>query len=319
MFVLVQLSGDSSCFNCTNLLEDSDTLSKFSEKSPLFTLSIGEPITGCFYFIVVDDSKLAGIEEEGELWVGGLGVAHSYLDDPGGTREKFINLSDDNEDDGSLVHRQLKKLMQSNIEKLGSTKFRKFETSDERSVRVFKTSDIVKRLANGHLVLLGRKDRQIKIRGHRIALEEIEINTEQHLEVKSVAVVIPRVRPGSDEMTMVAYVVPEGQNFNFILKQEEPHTIAVLGVRNMSFETELKIWLAERLPQVMVPETFVFLANLPMTMSGKTDYKTLATTFRVQDVVGSSAQRPPERDLPGVEYIRKVNVQNLRIAIIVKF
>jgi acyl-coenzyme A synthetase/AMP-(fatty) acid ligase len=235
------------------------------------------------------------------------------LDDPSGTREKFINLSDDNKDDGSLVYRQLKKLMQSNIENLGSTQFRKFETSDERSVRVFKTGDIVKWLANGNLVLIGRKDRQIKIRGHRIALEEIEINTEQHLKVKSVAI-IPRVCPGSDEMTMVAYVVPEGQNSNFILKQEEPHTIAVMGVRNKSFETELKIWLAERLPPVMVPETFVFLANLPMTNSGKTDYKTLATTFRVQDMVASSAERPPEHDLPGVEYIRKVNVQNLRIA-----
>lgn len=314
MCLLVQLSGDSSCFNCTNLLEDSDTLSKFSQNCLLFTLPIGEPITGCFYFIVVDESKLAGIEEEGELWVGGLGVAHSYLDDPGGTREKFINLSDDNEDDGSLVYRQLKKLMLSNVEKLGSTtKFRKHETSDERSIRVFKTGDIVKRLANGNLVLLGRKDRQIKIRGNRIALEEIEINTEQHLKVKSVAV-IPRERLGDGEITMVAYVVPEGQHSNFILQQEESHAIAVMGVKNIAFETELKIWLAERMPPVMVPETFVFLANLPMTKSGKTDYKTLATTFRIQDMVASSAQRPVEQDLPGVEYIRKVNAQNLRIA-----
>lgn len=50
---------------------------KIVREISIFTLSIGEPITGCFYFIVVDDSRLAGIEEEGELWVGGLGVAHS--------------------------------------------------------------------------------------------------------------------------------------------------------------------------------------------------------------------------------------------------
>jgi acyl carrier protein len=101
-------------------------------------------------------------------------------------------------------------------------------------------------------MVLARLDQQVKIRGVRIEPEEIAAVLSWHPDVRACAI-IPRGSQ-TDDVTLVAYVV---------LSREQ---VTV---------PELRAFLAERLPAVMVPSTFVFLDRLPVTSSGKLDRRAL--------------------------------------------
>lgn len=108
---------------------------------------------------------------------------------------------------------------------------------------MYRTGDIVRYLADGSLEFLGRADCQVKVRGHRIELGEVEARLRSCPGVRQGAVVVRQGRPG-----LVAYVVGEG-----------------LGVDSLRRE------LQRDLPGYMIPEAFVFVDDLPMTPSGKLD------------------------------------------------
>jgi acyl-CoA synthetase (AMP-forming)/AMP-acid ligase II len=114
--------------------------------------------------------------------------------------------------------------------------------------RFYRTGDLVRRLPDGDLDFLGRLDHQIKLRGFRIELGEIESVLTQHEAVRE-AVVLVRGRPGAERLA--AYLVPAGE-------RQPP-------------AEELRGFLAERLPDYMVPAAFVALARLPLTPNGKVD------------------------------------------------
>jgi amino acid adenylation domain-containing protein len=118
--------------------------------------------------------------------------------------------------------------------------------------RLYKTGDRVRYLADGSLLFLGRLDRQVKIRGYRVELAEIESVFSQHSEIRQVVVTAP-----ADQSGLVAYIVP--------------HLLQPLN------EVELKQFLRQRLPEYMVPATFVFLKVLPLTGNGKVDVQALPT------------------------------------------
>jgi amino acid adenylation domain-containing protein len=116
--------------------------------------------------------------------------------------------------------------------------------------RLYKTGDRVCYLTDGSLLFLGRLDRQVKIRGYRVELAEIESVFSQHSEIRQVVVTAP-----IDQLGLVAYIVPQRlQPLN---------------------ELELKQFLRQRLPEYMVPATFVFLKALPLTGNGKVDIQAL--------------------------------------------
>jgi len=125
--------------------------------------------------------------------------------------------------------------------------------SPEMGARLYKTGDLARYLPDGQIAFLGRVDEQIKIRGFRIEPAEIVKVLDEHPAVQSSIVVAREVAPG--DKRLVAYFVP--------------------APRAQSTHTEMRNFLAGRLPEYLVPATFVKLEAMPLNPSGKVDRATL--------------------------------------------
>jgi amino acid adenylation domain-containing protein/non-ribosomal peptide synthase protein (TIGR01720 family) len=125
--------------------------------------------------------------------------------------------------------------------------------SKEPGARLYKTGDLGRYLPDGNIEFLGRVDHQVKLRGFRIELGEIEAVLGQHSGVKEAAVIVREDRP--DDKRLVAY---------FVSDQEPAPRVQ-----------ELRNFLKEKLPEYMVPSTFVELEALPLTANGKVDRRAL--------------------------------------------
>jgi amino acid adenylation domain-containing protein len=117
--------------------------------------------------------------------------------------------------------------------------------------RMYRSGDLGRWLPDGRIEFLGRKDEQVKIRGYRIELAEIESALQSHPDVTAAAVAVQGTSQADREL--VAYVAgPQGMD-----------------------ATDLRSWLADRLPTYMVPAHYVQLPELPLTTNGKVDRKRL--------------------------------------------
>ncbi|WEA01639.1 amino acid adenylation domain-containing protein [Mucilaginibacter sp. SJ] len=116
--------------------------------------------------------------------------------------------------------------------------------------RVYRTGDLARWLADGNIEFLGRMDNQVKIRSYRIELGEIEGQLVSHPEIQE-AVVLAREQ--GSEIYLVGYYVA-GEKVS---------------------STTLRAYLAERLPEYMLPTYFVRMSSMPLTTNGKTDHKKL--------------------------------------------
>ena len=148
--------------------------------------------------------------------------------------------------------------------------------NNEAGARLYKTGDLARYLPDGQIAFMGRSDQQIKIRGYRIELGEIEAVISQHTEVLQVAVSASESALG--EKRLVAYIVPRPEAEMTLSSLREP--------------------LSERLPEYMVPSSFVLLEALPLTPNGKVDRRALpapetANTMRDDDFV--AATTPTEK------------------------
>ena len=119
--------------------------------------------------------------------------------------------------------------------------------------RIYRTGDIGCMLPDGRLLCLGRKDSQVKIRGHRVEIAEIEMALVNLGAVKAAVVIAPEDRP--DDRRLVAYVTA----------REQPAPTV----------TRLRRALVETLPEHMIPSSFVFLDAFPSAPNGKIDRKAL--------------------------------------------
>ncbi|TAF16276.1 MAG: amino acid adenylation domain-containing protein, partial [Nostocales cyanobacterium] len=122
---------------------------------------------------------------------------------------------------------------------------------DNGKTKLYKTGDLVKYLADGNIEYIGRIDNQVKIRGFRIELGEIETALNQNAEIQTSCVIVREDNPGNKRL--VAYIVSD-------------KTQAV---------SELRQYLQGRLPEYMIPNAFVYLESLPLTLNGKVDRRAL--------------------------------------------
>ncbi|MEH2173669.1 amino acid adenylation domain-containing protein [Nostoc sp.] len=130
---------------------------------------------------------------------------------------------------------------------LSSERFIPNPFSRQPGERMYKTGDLARYLPNGNIEFLGRIDEQVKIRGFRIELGEIEAVLAQHPAVRETVVITREDQPG--DKRLVSYVVP--------------HQRQLLNV------SELRHFLKQKLPDYMMPSTFVLLEALPLTPNGK--------------------------------------------------
>ena len=144
-------------------------------ESELSTVPIGRPVANTQIYLLDSQLQPVPIGQPGELHIGGVQVARGYLNRPELTTEKFIPDP--------------------------------FNTDPD--ARLYKTGDLARYLPDGNILYLGRLDHQVKIRGNRVELGEIEATLSQHPSVREVVVVAREDRPG--DKRLVAYFVPDQQ------------------------------------------------------------------------------------------------------------
>jgi amino acid adenylation domain-containing protein len=180
------------------------------------TVPLGRPLANTHAYVVDAHLNEQPVGVPGELLLGGAGVARGYLRRDDLTRERFVDF------DGE---------------------------------RVYRTGDRVRRLADGAIEFLGRVDDQVKVRGFRVELGEIEQMLRAHPGVEQAVVVLR-------EEALIAYAVPKHAGY------------AVSHSDRPTRET-LTEWVAAQLPEYMVPNAIVLLDALPLTPNGKVDKRAL--------------------------------------------
>jgi amino acid adenylation domain-containing protein/thioester reductase-like protein len=183
------------------------------------SIPIGLPISNSTAYVLDRRLQPVPIGVRGELYVGGDGVARGYLNRPELTAERFI----------------------------------KNPFSEDAGARLYKTGDLVRYRPDGTIEFLGRIDTQVKLRGFRVELGEIETLLGQFPKVREVVIVVREDVPGDKRLT--AYLS------------------AANGVKPTP--SELRGFLQGKLPSFMLPSTFVILDKLPLTPNGKVDRKAL--------------------------------------------
>jgi amino acid adenylation domain-containing protein len=223
-FTLVNNYGPTEC----TVVATSGTVRPASAADDL--PSIGWPIAGTCVHVLDERRRPVEAGVEGELYVGGAGVARGYRNQAALTAERFV-----------------------------------IDASCPEGRRLYRTGDRVRARPDGSLAFLGRMDDQVKVRGHRIELDEIVAVLDSHPGVQASAVTI---WPGPDgEPRLVGYLV-----------SAPGEALTTAGLRAT---------LRSRLPDYMLPTAFIPLEALPLTMSGKVDRARLPapeTTAALRDV-----------------------------------
>lgn len=199
--------------------------------------SIGRPINNTRIHILDAHGQPTPVGVPGELHIGGDCLARGYLDQPDLTAAKFIP----------------------------------DPFAGRPGERLYRTGDLARYLADGSIEFLGRADHQVKLRGYRVELGEIENTLRRHPQVRDCVVVAREFSPG--DKRLMAYLI----------------------VRDATAPTaaELAEHVRGALPDYMVPAAFVTVERFPLTPSGKVDRKSLAA--RQDQVAESPAQSAPPR------------------------
>ncbi|WP_282124677.1 polyketide synthase [Algibacter mikhailovii] len=187
----------------------------YKEDNPI---TIGKPIANTYAYLLDEKGLPVKPDEIGEIVVGGDCVSLGYLNRPELTNERFI--SDP------------------------------FNT--QRKGKMYLTGDLGKLLSNGKIQCLGRRDHQVKIRGHRIELDEVETVIDTLPDIKKAAVIVSDLLGG--EPKMVAYLQSDSPN-------QDTHAV--------------RSKLEAILPEYMIPSTIMWIDEFPITISGKIDKKNL--------------------------------------------
>lgn len=198
---------------------------------------IGLPIANHVAHVLDEHFEPVPYGVAGELVIGGAGLTRGYLGAPELTREKIVPDPFGGTPDG----------------------------------RLYRTGDLVRRRRDGSLVFVGRIDQQVKIRGLRIELGDVEAALAAH--------------PGIGQLAVVPWTDPHGERhlvaYTTFAESPAPEAGAI------------RAHLADRLPAYMVPPFYVALDALPLTVSGKVDHRRLPAPDLPADTGGSTEESQP--------------------------
>ncbi len=198
-------------------------------------ISIGEPVAGIEAFVLDEEGQVLGRGHPGELCLSGIGLARGYLNLPEETASRFPK------------HPQLG--------------------------RIYRTGDLAVQEPNGQFTCFGRVDSQVKIRGHRIELEEVDSHLVRCSGIREAAC---KVQKQNGTSMLVAWLVPEGNK--------------------LPAGGALRDELALHLPTHMIPSRFDFMSELPKSVGGKLDRKSLPS-ISCQEATSASFG-PCEGEIP---------------------
>jgi amino acid adenylation domain-containing protein len=207
------------------------TTYEVNEVTPGHALPIGRPLSNTEVWVLDRQGHLAPAGVTGELYIGGDGIAREYLGRPDLTAERFVP----------------------------------HPFSNEPGARLYRTGDLVRYMSDGNIVFLKRMDHQVKVRGFRVELGEIEAALNQYWAISESVVIDNDDLPGGTRL--IAYIVPEE------------------GVEPAS--AELYAFLKEKIPSYMIPSIFVTLKEIPLTPNGKVNRAELPVPQMSED--GASA------------------------------
>ena len=197
---------------------------------------IGRPVANTQCYILDGNGHPVPIGVVGELYLGGDGVARGYLRRPELTAEKFI-----------------------------PDPFR-----SQPGARMYRTGDLARYRADGNIECLGRTDHQVKIRGLRLELGEIEAVLAEHPAVRQAVLRVFEPKPG-DQRLAAFYLSAPGAEVS---------------------AADLRKRLRSKLPDYMIPQQFIAVEQMPLTPSGKIDRKALVLPA---DAGGASGERVAPR------------------------
>lgn len=193
------------------------TVSAIQYKVPSYenfrSIPLGKPLHNMEAYILDENLEPLAIGVKGKLYLGGAGLAKSYLNDPGLTKKKFI------------------------------------ENPFKPDTHLYDTGDLAHWLSSGNIVFRGRSDSQIKIRGFRVEMGEIEHLLMSHEDIDEAVVIAEQ----KEEVRLYAYY-------------SSPTEIA---------QTSLVDFLSKKLPTYMIPAHFIYVEIFSLTQSGKIDRKAL--------------------------------------------
>jgi amino acid adenylation domain-containing protein len=178
-------------------------------------VTLGRPIWNTELYVLGEELELLPVGVTGELYIGGAGLARGYVGRAELTAERFIP----------------------------------HPYSAAGGERLYRTGDLARYRASGELEYLGRADQQVKVRGFRIEMAEIEAVLGRHQGLREAVVTVREDTVRGPEL--VAYVVAEG----------DPAPSS----------GELRDFLGAKLPAYMIPQSFLYLPSLPLTPNGKID------------------------------------------------
>jgi amino acid adenylation domain-containing protein len=177
------------------------------------SVPVGKPVANTQLYVLDRNMNLEPVGIMGKVYIGGEGLARGYWRRPELTAERFVP-----------------------------------DPYGQPGGRLYTTGDLARWMEDGNLEFFGRQDNQIKIRGFRVELGEIEIALLQHGGVRNCAVLMKTLGSGKQ---LVAYISGEAK------------------------ADELKNYLKAKLPDYMVPAIYVMLPELPLSTNGKVDRRAL--------------------------------------------
>ncbi len=208
---------------------------------------IGQPFAGAEIYILDENMRPVPGGDIGEICVTGPGVSDGYLDQPTSTSNSFVS--------SPLVEQE----------------------------RMYRTGDLgICRPHDRNILFVGRRDRQVKIRGNRVELEDVESALHSHSSVQLAAVIANK--GNSKALRLTAFVV-------------------LLNQAALDFdESEFKVFLASRVPSYMVPYEIVFLETLPLTRYGKIDRRKLEEMVLLPDTIPHVSEHDLQMQLTQLWY-----------------
>jgi amino acid adenylation domain-containing protein len=195
------------------------------------SVPIGRPIANTRVYVLDQHQRPVPIGVPGELWIAGDGLARGYVNRPELTAERFV------------------------VKQISAT----------LTERLYRSGDLVRWRRDDTLEFLGRLDDQVKTRGYRVELGEIEAALARHPGVREAVVTAPRMSDG--ERRLIGYVVVDG--------------IVSAG--------DLRQFLAAMLPAYMIPVAIVTLDHFPLTANGKVDRQALPEPKPSNEMTDSAA------------------------------